>query len=534
MATKRWLGKAQAKAQVTTITVGGTWSTSDTPTFTINDKDIVVTVGTDTTTANIATAMKEAFNGDTQTGTGDHTFSETGDNIPEFDEITATVSGSVVTLTGDTKGKPFSITATDNSASGTFTPSTTTAATGPNHWDDAENWSGGSLPTSGVNEQQTIDLASGTASGGTFTATFSGQTTSAVDYNASAATFQAALEALNTIGAGNVSVSGTDVNTGYVVTFTNSLGYQNVAEMTVNGGSLTGSSPVIQITTTQAGSTGDDVVLDYSDVSVLYGLSDASRILNSLTISSTYTGNIGLPKTNSDGTEYVEYRDDYLLIGATTISIGQGNGTGSGRIKINVGSVMTTVNVYGTGSSNESDVDAVLILGTNAYNTFRMRGNSSVGIAIFGGESATFATLDCSGEGNMTIGSGVTLTTVDWNANDLTTYSGCTTLTVMEDSGTVTINEGAITTLVVRGGSVVYNSTGTLATASVTGAAILDFSQDPRAKTVTNPVEIYSTGCQLIDPEGTVSGLIVDFNQTLVEGQVIWGSNIRLTRGATA
>lgn len=55
----------------------------------------------------------------------------------------------------------------------------------------------------GKNEVQSLVID---ATGGTFTTTFSGQTTSAVAYNASAATFKAALEALSTIGTGNVSV----------------------------------------------------------------------------------------------------------------------------------------------------------------------------------------------------------------------------------------------------------------------------------------------------------------------------------------
>lgn len=56
----------------------------------------------------------------------------------------------------------------------------------------------------GNNEVQTVTID---ATGGTFTTTYSGQTTSAVAYNASASTYQTALEALSTIGSGNVSVT---------------------------------------------------------------------------------------------------------------------------------------------------------------------------------------------------------------------------------------------------------------------------------------------------------------------------------------
>jgi hypothetical protein len=47
------------------------------------------------------------------------------------------------------------------------------------------------------------------ATGGTFTLSYAGQTTGGLAYNATAATIQSALEALSTIGAGNVTVTGT-------------------------------------------------------------------------------------------------------------------------------------------------------------------------------------------------------------------------------------------------------------------------------------------------------------------------------------
>lgn len=59
-----------------------------------------------------------------------------------------------------------------------------------------------------VNEVQRVGFtASMTLTSGTFTLTFSGQTTSAVAYNASAATVEAALVALSNIGSGDVAVT---------------------------------------------------------------------------------------------------------------------------------------------------------------------------------------------------------------------------------------------------------------------------------------------------------------------------------------
>lgn len=150
MATRRWNGRAVPVAQVDTITVADTWATADTATITINGKDLVLTVGTDATTAQVATAIKEMINGDSQTGTGDHTFSTTGNLLGEFSRLTATVANSVVTVTADDKGKPFTMTATETTAGdGTATQATATSATGPNHWSDADNWSGDTVPVDG-------------------------------------------------------------------------------------------------------------------------------------------------------------------------------------------------------------------------------------------------------------------------------------------------------------------------------------------------------------------------------------------------
>lgn len=66
---------------------------------------------------------------------------------------------------------------------------------------------------------------------GTFTLTHSGNTTTALAYNATPAALQAALEALVSIGAGNVSVSGEAG--AYTVEFVGARALQNVADITL-------------------------------------------------------------------------------------------------------------------------------------------------------------------------------------------------------------------------------------------------------------------------------------------------------------
>lgn len=96
------------------------------------------------------------------------------------------------------------------------------------------------IEASPTNEIQT--LTEGTAiTAGTFTLTFRGATTSAIGTPWSAAMVQAALEALPTIGKGNVTVTGGPLDTTPItITFVNQLGGLNVPQLTSGQGSLTG------------------------------------------------------------------------------------------------------------------------------------------------------------------------------------------------------------------------------------------------------------------------------------------------------
>jgi len=79
----------------------------------------------------------------------------------------------------------------------------------------------------------------GTPTGGTFTLTFGGDETAAIAYDAAASAVQSALEALDSIGPGNVSVSGS-AGGPYTITFINDLADENVGAITSDPASLTG------------------------------------------------------------------------------------------------------------------------------------------------------------------------------------------------------------------------------------------------------------------------------------------------------
>jgi len=152
MATRTWIANAVNVKQVTTVAVSGTWATNDTATITINGKDLTVTIGANTSTAQVATSIQEAFMGETLTDTSASSSPSIADSggqsMPEFAEITATVDSSTVTFTSNTAGVPFTISVSETTAgSGALgSPTEATAATGKNHFDNADNWSGGSVP----------------------------------------------------------------------------------------------------------------------------------------------------------------------------------------------------------------------------------------------------------------------------------------------------------------------------------------------------------------------------------------------------
>lgn len=113
----------------------------------------------------------------------------------------------------------------------------------------------------GTSEIQTVTI-SGTPTGGTFTLSFRGQTTSALAYNAAAATVQTALRALSTIGSAGVTVSGS-AGGPYTVTFADDLAETAIELMTASGSGLTGgSSPAVAVTEATPGVDFEETIFE--------------------------------------------------------------------------------------------------------------------------------------------------------------------------------------------------------------------------------------------------------------------------------
>jgi hypothetical protein len=109
----------------------------------------------------------------------------------------------------------------------------------------------------GTNAIHTVTI-SGVPTGGTFTLTFGGQTTGAIAFGASADTVQAALEALSSIGQGNVKVTGGWNNVGAVFTveYVGALGAAAQTTLTCSIASLTGGTAAQATASAQTGAAG--------------------------------------------------------------------------------------------------------------------------------------------------------------------------------------------------------------------------------------------------------------------------------------
>lgn len=110
-----------------------------------------------------------------------------------------------------------------------------------------------------VDDVQTVTIT-GTATGGTFTLTWSGQTTATIAWNSSAGAVQLALQNLSNVGNGNVACTGGPLpGTGITVTFDGTLGNTAQVAMTIGTNSLTGTgSPTPVVTHTTIGASVAD------------------------------------------------------------------------------------------------------------------------------------------------------------------------------------------------------------------------------------------------------------------------------------
>jgi len=187
----------------------------------------------------------------------------------------------------------------------------------------------------GSNEKQMVTLKAATS--GDFTVKFQGQTTAAIPFNATAAVVQGALEGLSSIGSGNVSVSGA-AGGPYTVEFKGSLGFTSVEEMTCDGSALNGGASCTVATTVMASGNASEGEVQ----SALESLSTIGR------------GNVEVGGSGSKGEYTVEFKGS---LGYTNVE--EMTCAGSGRTC----TVATTVNGFTTRRVVKYNAGGTAVLG---------------------------------------------------------------------------------------------------------------------------------------------------------------------------
>lgn len=131
----RWIGGATAVAQVRTTQITGA-ATGSKFTTTIVGEDgssqSVVTTMTNSTLADQATLYRNTL---------------AASSLSEFQKLTYSVDGVLVTITASVAGRPFTMTTGTFTGSASVSNASPTANAGPNDWNTTANWSRGSVPT---------------------------------------------------------------------------------------------------------------------------------------------------------------------------------------------------------------------------------------------------------------------------------------------------------------------------------------------------------------------------------------------------
>lgn len=317
MATTQFRGDAVDVAKQYKVTPASV-ETGDTFKVGINGK-YASFVATAATVANVVDGLVAAWNAST---------------ITELTKVTAAAVDSdgdgdsdYLTLTADDAGVDFEITtATINEGSDNVTVVETTPG------------------VEAVNEVQKIELV-GTYSGGTFTLTIDpgggDETTGNIAYNASAATVQAAIEALTSFSEGDVAVTGgPGPSSAWFVTFKGSFAGTNMNPFSVDGTNLTGNGNVTITTTTQGGNLSDEIQTVAIDATAgTYTLTfggettgnlnydaSASTVQSALEgLATIGSGNVavygGATTSNADGAEYFFAVHFTGALGATNVGL---------------------------------------------------------------------------------------------------------------------------------------------------------------------------------------------------------------------
>lgn len=143
----------------------------------------------------------------------------------------------------------------------------------------------------GSADVQTIS-ETGSPTGGTFPLVFSNQVATGIPYNATASQVQTALQALSSIGSGNVTCSGGPLpGTPVVCTFAGTLATgQQPLLLTGSGGLTGGTSPTVSVAHTTPGLPTQTITLQ-PGIPVMWGTSTGQACPFTSSVTSAYVSN---------------------------------------------------------------------------------------------------------------------------------------------------------------------------------------------------------------------------------------------------
>jgi hypothetical protein len=366
-----------------------------------------------------------------------------------------------------------------------------------------------------------IDTVDGTPGNNTFTVTIGGHAVSTAGDTDVATTAAALVTALNnSTDPYFAAVTWANPSAGNITATADTAGVPFVAALTVSGGG-TGTVTDFSDTTASAGpnhwdtaanwsegsapGAGDNVIIADNAVNIMWGLDQNAVTVASIRVDKTYTGKIGHDwktfATSADGettdaTE-VEYRQKYLKIRPTLLTIGEATGVGapagSTRLMIDCSNDATDIEIHDTAkTSAETGRTAVRLLTASATADLYVH-HAPGGVSLAADvpdETSTIGTVnvyDQSAATRTVVGSGTTITTYTQLGGTNVLRAGVTTLNVR---GGVLRTEGVFATTTINqtaGTLVASHSNGGSAcctTCNLDGG-IIDFAQSGRARTVT-------------------------------------------------
>jgi hypothetical protein len=231
----------------------------------------------------------------------------------------------------------------------------------------------------------------------------------------------------------------------------------------------------------------DNLTIDGRNVAaVAYGKNRSAVTVTSFRIPLSNSYNVGLAPSSTNPTA------EYFRISATTLKIGEppGDGsspTGASFIAVDTGTNQTLTYVYNSNTTGVNGAAAVNLKGVHAANVLNVLGGSVAVANLNPGEVSTYLTINQDG-GKLTIGTGVTLTTLTQTAG--TCELKCAATTVTQDGGSLkTTGSGAITTLKVAG-TADLQSTGTITTLVIASTGNVTCANQDAARTLTT-IQMY-------------------------------------------